>query len=532
MAKPIQMPALSPTMTEGKISRWLKKPGDKISSGEAVAEVETDKANLEVESYEDGYLLQIAVNEGDSAPVGAPIAFVGEKGEKVEAAKPAAKPAVAAPPTAPAPQPPKPAAAKPAQKATGAAKPVQMPALSPTMTEGKITSWLKKEGDKVSSGEAVAEVETDKANLQIESYEDGYLLKIVVREGQSAPVGSPIAYVGPQGAPIEEPSEYPAEREQARAAEVKREEAPSGDAVPPRREEGAPAPARGGRVFASPLAKKLAKDRGIDLGQVQGSGPSGRVVKRDVELAVEKGVGKAPAAAAPAARVAGVRAEPKRLELSGMRKVIGQRMTEVKPGVPHFYLTVEIEMDQALKIRAEAKALDSKVSVNDIIVKAAALALKRVPKVNVSFQGDHILQFDTADVGIAVAIEDGLITPVIRDADQKGLAQISAESREMAERARNRRLKPEEYTGGSITLSNLGMFGIDAFIAVINPPQAAIIAVGAVADKVVVRDGQMVVRKMMSATLSGDHRVIDGATGAVYLKELKELLEHPLRLLF
>ncbi|MGA9524759.1 MAG: dihydrolipoamide acetyltransferase family protein, partial [Myxococcaceae bacterium] len=266
---------------------------------------------------------------------------------------------------------------------------------------------------------------------------------------------------------------------------------------------------------------------------VQGSGPSGRIVKRDVELALQKGVGKAPAAAAaPAARAVGVRAEPKRLELSGMRKVIGQRMTEVKPGVPHFYLTVEVEMDQALKIRAEAKALDSKVSVNDIIVKAAALALKRVPKVNVSFQGDHILQFETADVGIAVAIEDGLITPVIRDADQKGLAQISAESREMAERARNRKLKPEEYTGGSITLSNLGMYGIDEFIAVINPPQAAIIAVGAVADKVVVRDGQMVVRKMMSATLSGDHRVIDGATGAVYLKEMKELLEHPLRLLF
>ncbi len=533
MAKPIQMPALSPTMTEGKISRWLKKPGDKVSSGEAVAEVETDKANLEVESYEDGFLLQIAVNEGESAPVGAPIAFVGEKGEKIEAGKP--KAAAAPAPTAPQPPRATPAPAKPAPKAGGAAKPVQMPALSPTMTEGKITSWLKKEGDKVSSGEAVAEVETDKANLQIESYEDGYLLKIVVREGQSAPVGSPIAFVGPQGAPIEEPSEYPAEREQARAAEVKREEAPgAGQVVPLRREEAAPA-ARGGRVFASPLAKRLAKDRGIDLGQVQGSGPSGRIVKRDVEVALQKGVGKAAPARAPAAAAAGVpgvRPEPQRVELSGMRKVIGQRMTEVKPGVPHFYLTVDIEMDQALKIRAEAKALDSKVSVNDIIVKAAALALKRVPKVNVSFQGDHILQFATADVGIAVAIEDGLITPVIRDADQKGLAQISAESRELAERARVRRLKPEEYTGGSITLSNLGMFGIDEFIAVINPPQAAIIAVGTVADKVVVRDGQMVIRKMMSATLSGDHRVIDGATGAVYLKELKELLEHPLRLLF
>jgi pyruvate dehydrogenase E2 component (dihydrolipoamide acetyltransferase) len=215
-----------------------------------------------------------------------------------------------------------------------------------------------------------------------------------------------------------------------------------------------------------------------------------------------------------------------------MRKVIAQRMNEVKPGVPHFYLTVDVEMDAAMKIREEAKALESKVSVNDIIVKAAAVALKRFPKVNVSMQGDSILQFGTADVGIAVAIEDGLITPVIKDADLKGLAAISAESRELAERARKKALKPDEYTGGSITVSNLGMFGIDQFVAVINPPQAAILAVGSVADKVVVRDGQMVVRKLMTVTLSGDHRVIDGAIGAEYLRELKALLEHPMRLLF
>ncbi|HSP77193.1 MAG TPA: dihydrolipoamide acetyltransferase family protein, partial [Myxococcaceae bacterium] len=228
----------------------------------------------------------------------------------------------------------------------------------------------------------------------------------------------------------------------------------------------------------------------------------------------------------------GVRPEPQVVQISAMRRVIGQRMTEVKPGVPHFYLTVDVEMDAAMKIREEAKALETKVSVNDVIVKAAALALRRYPKMNVALQGDTILHFETADVGIAVAIEDGLITPVIRDADQKGLAAISSEARDLAERARKRALKPDEYSGGSLTVSNLGMYGIDSFIAVINPPQAAILAVGQVADKVVVRDGQMAVRKVMTVTLSGDHRVIDGAIGAEYLREFKALLEHPMRLLF
>jgi pyruvate dehydrogenase E2 component (dihydrolipoamide acetyltransferase) len=228
----------------------------------------------------------------------------------------------------------------------------------------------------------------------------------------------------------------------------------------------------------------------------------------------------------------GVRAEPRAVPVSSMRRVISQRMAEVKPGVPHFYLSVDVEMDAALKIREEAKALESKVSVNDILVKAAAVALRRSPKMNVSLQGDSILHFDTVDIGIAVAIEDGLITPVVRDADLKGLSAISAEARDLAERARKRSLKPQEYTGGSLTVSNLGMYGINEFIAVINPPQAAILAVGAVADKAVVRDGQLVARKIMTVTLSGDHRVIDGAIGAEYLRELKNLLEHPMRLLF
>jgi pyruvate dehydrogenase E2 component (dihydrolipoamide acetyltransferase) len=312
--------------------------------------------------------------------------------------------------------------------------------------------------------------------------------------------------------------------------------------VPIRRAEepAPPAAEENGRLRASPLAKRMARDEGLDLAAVQGSGPSGRIVKRDVEAAIGQAgqaaaVARAPAPAgrpAPAPVPTFGRREPEVLPISGMRKIISQRMAEVKPGVPHFYVTVDIEMEEAAKLREQAKAAEVKVSFNDLIVKAAALALRRQPKVNVSIQGDRILQFHTADVGIAVAIEDGLITPVIRDADQKSLGTIAAESRELAERARRKALKPEEYSGGSITVSNLGMFGVDSFIAVINPPQASIVAVGAVSEKAVVREGKVVARKMMSATFSGDHRIVDGALGAQYLQELKALLEQPTKLLF
>jgi pyruvate dehydrogenase E2 component (dihydrolipoamide acetyltransferase) len=538
MATPIQMPSLSPTMKEGKIVKWHKKVGDKVSSGDIIAEVETDKSNLEIEAYDDGTLLEIAVAEGQTATVGAPIAFLGAKGEKAGASKPAAPAAPAPAPKAEAPKAPAaPAAPAPAASGGGEGIAIQMPSLSPTMTEGKIVRWMKKAGDKVSSGDIIAEVETDKSNLEIEAYDDGTLARIVVEAGQMAKVGSPIAYLAGKGGAKAAPS-APAPAAPKAAAPAAAPQG-GGQVVPLRREE-APASSGGGRLRASPLAKKMARERGLNLAQVRGSGPHGRVVKRDIEQALASGAAApaaAPAArgAAPAARAAttfGARPEPKSVPVSSMRRVIAQRMAEVKPGVPHFYLTVDVEMDAAMKIREEAKALESKVSVNDIIVKAAAVALKRFPKVNVSMQGDTILQFGTADVGIAVAIEDGLITPVIKDADLKGLAAISAESRELAERARKKALKPDEYTGGSITVSNLGMFGIDQFVAVINPPQAAILAVGTVADKVVVRDGQMVVRKILTVTMSCDHRVIDGATGAEYLREFKALLEHPMRLLF
>src|SRR5215813_9856607 len=441
---------------------------------------------------------------------------------------------------------------------------IQLPALSPTMTEGKIFKWLKKEGDSISSGEAIAEVETDKSNLEVEAFDDGVLLKIIIPEGETGKVGAPIAVIGQKGekvgasaapakpaaapapaapkpAPKPPPPGPEARREMPQPEE--RAQKPGGPAqvVPIRRAE-EPAPAASednGRLRASPLAKRMAREEGLDLAGVQGSGPSGRIVKRDVEAAIGQAgqaaaVAKAPAPAAkgPAPAPMFGRREPDVIAISGMRKIIAQRMAEVKPGVPHFYVTVDIEMEEAAKLREQAKAAEVKVSFNDLIVKAAALALRRLPKVNVSLQGDRILQFNTADVGIAVAIEDGLITPVIRDADQKSLGTIAAEARELAERARRKALKPEEYAGGSITVSNLGMFGVDSFIAVINPPQASIVAVGAVAEKPVVREGKVVVRKMMSATFSGDHRIVDGALGAQYLQELKALLEQPTRLLF
>lgn len=405
---------------------------------------------------------------------------------------------------------------------------ILLPALSPTMSEGRLTKWLKKEGDKISSGDAIAEVETDKSNLEIEASDSGTLLKIVVPGGGTAPIGGVIGWIGKAGEAI---PDAPAPVAAAPAAPAPVKAAPVAAAVPPPPpKKVAPAPVAADRLRASPLAKKIAETQGLDLANVPGSGPNGRIVKRDVEEALA-----APKAGKSAGRTLvrstpGVRQPPDALPITTMRKVIAQRLGEVKPGVPHFYLTIDVEMDQALKLREEAKSQELKVSVNDIIVKACAIAVRRFPRINQIFAGDHLEQLHTVDVGVAVAIEDGLITPIVRDADQKGLAEIGEEVRELAERAKKKSLKPEEYSGGSITVSNLGMFGIDSFIAVINPPQAAIIAVGKVEPKVVVRDNQMVIRQMMSLTLSGDHRVIDGAVGAQYLQELRGLLEHPLRL--
>jgi pyruvate dehydrogenase E2 component (dihydrolipoamide acetyltransferase) len=411
---------------------------------------------------------------------------------------------------------------------------VIMPKLSPTMEEGQIARWLKKEGDKVSMGEPLAEIDTDKATMEMQALANGVLRKILVNEGESAPLGQLIAVIG-------EPNEdIAAVLSEAPAATEKKAPSPKPPAPQPEAPKQAeepppppPPPSNGrqstttdsGRIIISPLAARMAADSGLDVRSIQGSGPSGRIIKRDIEAALTKPKAAVPVAAGTAS---GYRDEP----ATQIRLTIAKRLVTSLGPVPHFFLTVDIEMDRAAEMRESIKALDPdlKISVNDIIIKCAAVALIQHPQVNASFQEKFIRYYEHADIGVAVAIEDGLITPVVRGADQKSLSQIAGEVRELAERARSKKLKPEEYTGATFSISNLGMFGIDEFTAVINPPEGAILAVGAMTPKPVVRDNQVVVRQMMRVTMSCDHRVIDGATGAKFLQTFKKILENPLYL--
>jgi pyruvate dehydrogenase E2 component (dihydrolipoamide acetyltransferase) len=422
---------------------------------------------------------------------------------------------------------------------------VIMPKLSPTMEEGQIARWLKKEGDKVSMGEPLAEIDTDKATMEMQALSNGVLRKIIVNEGESAPLGQLIAVIA--GAD-EDIASLLSEGAAAKSGEPAKPATPVVESEPkPKPEpESAPAPAEtnghaksgavgtSGRMIVSPLAARMASEAGLDLHTLQGSGPNGRIIKRDIEAALKTGApatGKAetvqfqPAAVATASAY---RDEP----ATEMRRTIARRLVTSIGPVPHFFLTSEIEMDRAAEMRKGINALDPdlKISINDIIIKVVANALVQHPAVNASFQDKFIRHYEHADVGVAVAIEDGLITPVIRAADQKSLSQIAGEVRELADRARSRKLKPEEYTGATFSISNLGMFGIDEFTAVINPPEGGILAVGAMTAKPVVRDNEVVIRQMMRVTMSCDHRVIDGATGAKFLQTVKKILENPLYL--
>ena len=458
---------------------------------------------------------------------------------------------------------------------------VIMPKLSPTMEEGQLSRWLKKEGDRVSMGEPLAEIDTDKATMEMQALSDGVLRKILIKEGESAPLGQLIAIIGepdedisaleskaqtarpqtaeaqgtaatqsPKEAPKEAPKEVVAEAPKEAAATAATSQAATKSA--PAASQSVPTDGNGrqgevsqsvasGRLIVSPLAARMAAEAGIDLRSLSGTGPGGRIIKRDIEAAMADN--RAGAASQPATKlrvvqplqtgaVAGASAfhdEP----LSVMRKTIANRLVTSLGPVPHFFLTSEIEMDRAVEMRQSIKALDPdlKISINDIIIKVAAAALIQHPQVNASFQEKAIRFYQHADIGVAVAIEDGLITPVVRSADQKSLSAIAQEVRDLAERARVRKLRPEEYTGASFSISNLGMFGIDEFTAIINPPEGAILAVGAVAAKPVVRNDQIVVRQMMRVTMSCDHRVIDGATGAKFLQTFKKILENPLYLI-
>ncbi|WP_151088878.1 pyruvate dehydrogenase complex dihydrolipoamide acetyltransferase [Hymenobacter baengnokdamensis] len=546
MAEIIKMPKMSDTMTEGVIAAWLKKVGDKVKSGDILAEVETDKATMELENYEDGTLLYIGPKEKDSVPVDGVLAIVGKEGEDIsgllngqsgtsttQAAAPAAAPAAtpAAAPVAPAPS-----APANGKKATV----VRMPKMSDTMTEGTIAAWLKKVGDKVKSGDVLAEVETDKATMELENYEDGILLYTGPKEGEAVAVDGILAIIGEEGADVQ--------------ALLGGQSGGAAPAAPAPAETAAPAAtqpaastsqpeASTGRLLASPLAKSIAKDKGVDLRQIKGSGENGRIVARDLQSTQPQAAPTAapapaaqperapqPAAAAPAPVATEVTYTD--TPVSQMRKVIAKRLSESLFTAPHFYLTMEILMDKAMEARVRMNELSPvKLSFNDMVIKASAVALRQHPVINSSWLGDKIRQNKQINIGVAVAVDEGLLVPVIRSADGKGLSQIATEVKELAGKAKSKKLQPAEWEGSTFTISNLGMFGIDEFTAIINPPDACILAVGGIKRTAVVKDGQLAIGNIMKVTLSCDHRVVDGATGAAFLQTLKGLLEDPMRML-
>jgi pyruvate dehydrogenase E2 component (dihydrolipoamide acetyltransferase) len=412
-----------------------------------------------------------------------------------------------------------------------------MPKLSPTMEEGQIARWLKAEGDTFEEGETIAEVDTDKATMELTALKGGTLLKILKQGGETALLNETIAITGKMGEDFaailaEVQSSKSAVQSQDGNSQAKVEETKAVETIQPKAEDQKPK-TENGRLLVSPIAARMATENGIDLRTITGSGPQGRIIKRDIETAIESPKAKAQSSSFTASQVFGA-SNFRDESASKMRQIIAERLTASTQNVPHFYLTVEIEMDSVLALRKQINATvaeTEKISVNDIIVKAAAMSLVKHQWVNASFQDKSVRFYEDADISIAVAIEDGLITPVVRAANKKGLLAISAEIKELAGRAKAKKLQPEEYTGGTFSISNLGMFGIEQFTAIINPPEAGIIAVGGASEKAVVRNGEIVVRSMMNVTMSCDHRVIDGATGAKFLQTFKQMLETPAMML-
>jgi pyruvate dehydrogenase E2 component (dihydrolipoamide acetyltransferase) len=545
MAEIIRMPKMSDTMEEGVIASWLKKVGDTVKPGDILAEVETDKATMELESYEEGVLLYVGVKEKDSVPVNGIIAIIGEKGEAFQhllSGVPAE--VVNAEIASPAPTPAPAVAEVKAPAASTASIPaivVTMPKMSDTMQEGTIATWLKKVGDTVKSGEIIAEVETDKATMELESYEDGVLLYIGVEAGGSVPVDGVIAVIGEKGADYQSllaahqaggttaaPVEVASPAAPATVATSAPEVAQAPVAVPATNSTG------NERVKASPLAKKIASEKGVDIRQVAGSGEGGRIVKRDIETFVPAAASASPQASSSQVRTSPALGQESFTEekVSQMRKTIAKRLAESKYSAPHFYLTMEINMDKAIEARKSMNEFaTAKISFNDLVIKASAAALRQNPKVNSSWLGDKIRYNEHIHIGMAVAVEEGLLVPVIRFADQLSLSQISNQAKSLGQKAKNKELQPKDWEGNTFTISNLGMFGIDEFTAIINPPDACILAVGGIKETVIVKDGQMKVGNVMKVTLSCDHRVVDGAVGSAFLQTLKGLLEDPVRIL-
>ncbi len=549
MATIITMPRLSDTMTEGTVATWLKKVGDKVSEGDILAEIETDKATMEFESFNEGTLLHIGIPAGETAPVDSLLAIIGKEGEDISALL-AGKPADAAPAkeetkvteeTATTPEVTKAAAPATASLPKGVVV-ITMPRLSDTMTEGTVATWLKKVGDKVSEGDILAEIETDKATMEFESFNEGTLLYVGIEEGNTAPVDSLLAIIGPAGTDISgiaenyktggAPQAAPAVAEEKEVASTEKAsepivQEPSTD---------------GQRILASPLAKKIASDKGIQLTQVKGSGENGRIVKSDIEnFTPQTSAAPAPTSAAPAKAETVAAAKPfvpagevftEEIKNSQMRKIIAKRLAESLFTAPHYNLVIEVTMDEAMKSRAIINSVpDTKVSFNDMVIKACALALKKHPKINSQWREDAIIINHHVNIGVAVAVEDGLVVPVLRFTDAMSLSQIGGNVRDLAGRAKNKKLLPTEMEGSTFTVSNLGMFGITEFNSIINQPNSAILSVGAIVEKPVVKNGQIVVGNTMMLSLACDHRTIDGATGAQFLQTLKQYIENPVTML-
>ena len=565
MAEVIKMPRLSDTMEEGTVASWLKKKGDKVEEGDILAEIETDKATMEFESFYEGTLLHIGIQEGETAKVDALLAIIGDEGEDISGLLDGSADSGSDDEQSEDTDDDADAEEKEedsddssedsdddAAEDSGSSSEVPegvevvtMPRLSDTMEEGTVASWLKKEGDKIEEGDILAEIETDKATMEFESFYKGTLLHIGIQEGETAKVDSLLAIIGPEGTDVSgvidgaksggskkqaaKKDEAPKKEEKSAKAEPKKEEPKQKEE--PKKQESKPASTNtsssDGRIFASPLAKKLAEEKGIDLAKVSGSGENGRVVRKDIE-------NYTPAASGGGVQqfVATGEESYEDVNNSQMRKAIAKSLGKSKFTAPHYYLNVEFDMENMIAFRGQYNQLpDTKVSFNDMIIKAVAIALKQHPQVNSQWFDDKMRLNHHVHIGVAVAVPDGLVVPVVEFANEKSLQQINAEVKELAGKARNKKLKPEEMQGSTFTISNLGMFGITNFTSIINQPNSAILSVGAIIEKPVVKNGQIVVGNTMTLSMACDHRTIDGATGAQFLQTLKTYIENPVLML-
>ena len=535
MAELIRMPKMSDTMTEGVIAKWHKKVGDTVKSGELMAEIETDKATMDYESFNTGTILYLGAKEGEPVKVNDVLAIVGNKGEDFAALLSGGAAATTTAASGGKTESTKTttAVAEAIDTSGIKAEVVLMPKMSDTMNEGVIAAWHKKVGDSVKSGELLAEVETDKATMEYESYNTGTLLYIGAKEKEAVAVNGVLAIIGEKNADWQTllkayqskgsaPAKTPAATTESKPVE-QTQTLSNGSST-------------NGRLKASPLAKKMAKDLGLDIGKIQGSGEGGRVTKHDVESYKPS--------SAPAAKTDAKGAAPivlpqvvgkesfEEVAVSQMRKTIARRLSESKFTAPHFYVTMEINMDKAVEARKSINEISPvKISFNDMVLKATAAALRQHPDINSSWLGDKIRKNHHIHIGVAVAVKDGLLVPVIRFADNKSLSHIATEVKDLAQRAHDKKLQPSDWEGSTFTISNLGMFGVEEFTAIINTPDACILAVGGIKETAIVKNGQLAVGNIMKVTLSCDHRVVDGASGAAFLKTLKGLLEDPVRIL-